>query len=110
MKLAPFSLNDQLIVEPYKHGQGLQSEIKNGLAFVKQKIDLIGLTLLAEARLSDGNYLPVGTVVYIPEDVLNLNTSQWAKNVRKCAALGDKEFIVVDKKHVVLIDTKEELK
>ena len=105
MSINLFSLNDFLILEPYQQGQGLQAEIKNGLAFVRQKNELAGLKLLAEARLADGSYLPVGSTVYIPEEILS--TAQWAKQIKKCQALGDRQFIVVEKKYVAMIDTHE---
>jgi hypothetical protein len=100
-----FSLNDFLILEPYQQGQGLQAEVKNGFAFVKQKNELVGLKLLAEARLSDGGYLPIGSTVYIPEELLT--TAVWAKQSKRCQALGDKQFIIVEKKYAALIDTNE---
>jgi hypothetical protein len=107
MKIPAYSMNEKLITTPYKAGDALKPEIRNGLAWVKAKVDLIGLTLLVEARLNDGNYLPVGTVIYLLEDVLNGPTAKWAKDVRRCAALGNQEFIIVDKNNVVMVDTQE---
>lgn len=101
-----FSLNDQLIVEKYKLGQGIKSTGEDkGFAFIKQKIDMVGLKLLVEARI-DGTYLPTGTMVYLEED--KLNTQPWAKAIRKSAALGDQEFIVVPLREIAFIDTGEE--
>lgn len=110
MKLPAYSLNDKLILEPYDHGQGLKTEIRNGLAFVQQKVNLVPLKVLVEARLNDGSYIPAGSLVYLEEDALCGKTASWAKTVRKCQALGEQPFIVVDKHHVVMVDTREELR
>lgn len=107
MKLKIFSVNDLFVVEPYQQGQGLKADIRNGFAFVQQKSELAGLKTLAEARMSDGSYIPAGSTVYIAEDLLT--TAQWAKNVRKCSAFGDKQFIVVELKYITMIDTNEEV-
>lgn len=109
MKLPAYSMNDKLILEPYDHGQGLKTEIRNGLAFVQQKVNLVPLRVLVEARLNDGSYIPAGSVAYIEEDILCGKTATWAKTIRKCDALGDQRFIVVDKQHVVMVDTKENI-
>jgi hypothetical protein len=105
MKSSIFSVNNILILEPYQQGQGLKEEVRNGFAYVKQKTQVVGLKLLAEARLEDGNYLPVGSTVYISEELLT--TQPWAKNVRNSPGLG-KPFIVVEMKFVTMIDTNEQ--
>lgn len=107
MKLNMFSLNDILVLEPYQHGQGLKEEIRSGFAFVKQKSELFGLKVLTEAKLSDGSYIPAGSIAYISEELLS--TQQWAKNVKTCAALTEK-FILVELKYVSMVDTNENLK
>jgi hypothetical protein len=104
MKLGIVSLNDTLVLEPYQHGQGLKEEIRSGFAFVKQKSELFGLKVLAEAKLSDGSYIPTGSTAYISEELLS--TQQWAKNVKSCAGLSEK-FILVELKYVSMIDTNE---
>jgi hypothetical protein len=100
-----FSLNETLIVEKYKLGQGLKSTGEDkGFAFIKQKVDIVGLKLLVEARL-DGTYIPVGSMVYVEED--KLSTQPWSKSVRKSPPLGDQEFILVPLREVAFIDTLE---
>lgn len=100
-----FSTNNQLILSTYKQGQGLQAEVKSGFAVVKQKNHLVGLSLLVEARLEDGSYLPVGSTVYIDEELLM--TQPWAKKTKRMPALGDQDFLVVELRHAVAIDTRE---
>lgn len=100
-----FSLNETLIVEKYKLGQGLKPTGEDkGFAFIKQKVDIVGLKLLVEARL-DGTYLPTGSMIYIEED--KLSTQPWAKSVRKSVALEEQEFILVPLREVAFIDTME---
>jgi hypothetical protein len=95
-----YSLNDNLILEAYKQGQGLREEVSNGFAKVAQKVTLIGLKLMVPAKLSDGHYIPANSVAYIQEDLLM--TQQWAKQVRK-ADFSEKEFIVVNKANIVMV-------
>lgn len=104
MKIGMISLNDTLILEPYQQGQGLKEEIRNGMAFVKQKTELCGLKVLVEAKLSDGSFIPAGSTAYISEELLS--TQQWAKTVRTCAGLSQK-FIMVELKYINLVDTNE---
>ena len=101
-----FTTNNTLAVKPYQQGQGLQGEVKNGFAFVKQKTELVGLELIADARVVEsGNALmvPKGSTIYINEEYLT--TQSWAKQSKKCPALGDQLFILVELKYVSLIDT-----
>lgn len=103
--IGAFTLNDLLAVEPYQQGQGLQGEVKNGFAFVKQKNTLAGLKLILEARLNDGSYIPAGSTIYIKEEFLMEHP--WAKQIRKSNPTGNQEFILVELKNVVMIDTNE---
>jgi hypothetical protein len=105
MKLGMLSFNDRLILEPYQQGQGLKGEVRNGIAFVKQKTELFGLKVLVEAKLSDGSFIPAGSTVYIAEELLS--TQPWAKNVFSCEALKDQKFIIVELKFVNIVDTNE---
>lgn len=97
------SLNNLLILKPYVQGQGLKKEIKNGFAMIQQKTSLEGLEVLVDAKV-DGTVIPAGSIAYIPEDMLS--TKEWAKQVRKAAAL-EQEFIIVESRYVTFIDTKE---
>jgi len=96
------SYNDSLILETYKQGQGIKTEVKSGFAFVSQKSKLIGLKLLMDAKLNDGSFLSKGVTAYIPED--HLATMPWAKNVKTSDALDKQEFLVVPLKEVVFFD------
>lgn len=96
------SYNDTLVTEVYKQGQGLKSTEIKGFSFVSQKIGLVGLKLLIEAKLNDGSFVPAGSVAYIPED--HLSTLPFGKDVRTAKALGDTEFIMVPLRNVVFIE------
>lgn len=108
MKLGMISLNDTLVLEPYQQGQGLKEEVRSGFAFVKQKNELFGLKVLVEAKLSDGSFVPANSIAYISEELLS--TQQWAKNIKTCAGLSEKKFILVELKYVNMIDTNENLR
>jgi hypothetical protein len=95
------SQNDTLILEAYKQGQGIKTEVKSGFAFVTQKSQLIGLTVLMDAKLSDGSFVPKGTVAYIPEDHMAM---PWAKNVKTAAPLDKQEFLIVPLREIVFFD------
>jgi hypothetical protein len=96
-----------LILEPYQQGQGLKEEVRNGIAFVKQKSELFGLKLLIEAKLSDGSFFPAGSMAYISEELLS--SQAWAKNVKSSSALPGQKFIIVELKYVNIIDTNEKI-
>lgn len=97
-----YTLNDKLLVEPYKLGQGLKPEIRNGLAVVEQKVNLVGLKLLADAKLNSGEILEKGAVIYFREEDLCNKMSVWAQRQMKSDFTEDK-FLIADKKDVVAI-------
>lgn len=86
------SFNNRLVVETYQK-QGLQSKVSNGFAFVEQKVTVKGLTVLVDAKLADGTYVPRGSIAYIKEE--SLHTQPWAQKIYECDFIKG-QFIVVD--------------
>lgn len=97
------SLNNLFILRAYQQGQGIRAEIKGGLALPGQKLNLVGLELLADAKV-DNEKITKGSIAYIPEDFLM--THDWAKKVRKSEAV-DGEFIAVESKYVYMVESKD---
>jgi hypothetical protein len=70
------SVNNKLILEPYKGGKGLQAQVKSGFATVQQKNKLVGLKLMANAQVRNGDRvldLPAGATIYFTEEVVYLH-------------------------------------
>lgn len=95
----PRSFNNRLIVEAYRK-DGLKSHVSNGFAFIEQKVSLKGLTVLIDAKLSDGTLVPKGSTAYIKEELLH--TAAWAQKILQSDTLPT-QFIVVDITHVEFI-------
>lgn len=96
--------NNKLIVEAYDGSKGLRQEIRGGIAFVDNKSETVGLKVLAEAVLNNGDIVPAGSVAYIKENVL---AGPVAKDIRMAkAALGDSKFIEIDLVNICFIDVK----
>lgn len=93
------SFNNRLVVEPYQKG-ALQSTVTNGFAFITQKVTVKGLTVLMDAKLEDGTFVPKGSIAYIKEE--SLHTQPWAQKVLESDTLGV-PFIIVDLANVEFI-------
>lgn len=85
-------MNNRLIVEAYKK-EALQSDVKNGFAFIQQKVAVKGLKVLMDARLSDGTIIPRDSVAYIREE--SLHTKPWAQKILQSDTLSV-PFLIVD--------------
>lgn len=99
-----YSINDQLILSKYDHGQGLKTNVKSGFATTQQKTNLVSLELLVDAMLNNGNVVKAGSKVYFVEEFLY--TDQVAKRVRSGGIVGG-EFVVLDLKNAVAIEEKQ---
>lgn len=102
----PKSINNRLIVEPYKK-EGLKATVTNGFAMVTQKVSLKGLLVLmdAEINLPNGGYMRVrpGDTVYIKEELLH--TQQWAQKIYQSDAIqGD--FMIIESTYVDFVVSK----
>jgi hypothetical protein len=90
------SFNNRLIVEAYKK-EGLKSRVSNGFAMVEQKVAVKGLTVLMDAKLSDGTFVPKGSTAYIKEELLH--TASWAQKILESDTFRI-PFIIVDMTNV----------
>lgn len=96
--------SNKLLVEAYDGSKGLRQEIRGGIAFVDNKTETIGLKILADAILNNGDIVPAGSVAYIKENIL---IGPVAKDIRTAkAALGDSKFIEIDLQNISFIDVK----
>lgn len=98
-----FSLNNRFVLEPYITDKALRANVSNGFARVDQKVKVIGLTLLAEARIVVGttvHIVPKGMKAYIREEYLH--NSEWAKKILESPAVEGK-FLIVDMHHVEFV-------
>jgi hypothetical protein len=106
------SLNNNIICKPHNLSGGLKSEVKSGLAFVKQKQDVIGLEVLLTSRLVEGeniSTIPAGSIVYIREE--RISTMVWGKTIQSIKTSGtDKgvDCILIPGAEVVGVELKEE--
>ncbi len=99
------SYNDKLVLTPYQLGQGMTSKVVGGLARPEQKSSIVSLTLLLEARLNSGEYIPAQSKVFFDEEFLSV--SQEAKKI-KTSSLVEGSFILMNLRDVVAIEVPEE--
>ena len=106
-----FSLNNRLVVEAYLSDRALKAKETNGFAMIQQKVEVKGLKLLMDARLTQmGNVqidgvsapaiVPKGSTVYIREELLH--TQAWAQKILESPAVEGK-FIIVDVNNVEFV-------
>ena len=101
-----FSINNRLILEPYKTDRSLRANVTSGFATVEQKIEVKGLKVLADAHIFEGNgrtthmVIPKGSIAYIREEYLH--NQAWAQKVLKSDAI-EGGFIIVDLNHVEFV-------
>lgn len=91
-----FSVNNRLVLESYKADRTLKANVSSGFAMVAQKSSVVGLRLLAPARISIGDswyVLSKGSIAYIREEVLH--TAIWAQKTLECDLIEGK-FIITD--------------
>lgn len=93
-----YTINNQLALTPYNHGQGLKSSVKSGFAIVEQKIRAIPLTVLVDAKLSSGEVIPAGSTAFVLEETLK--NEQSTLKIRT-GTLFDGEYIVLDLRHIL---------
>jgi hypothetical protein len=102
MEYNPVSYNNRLIVEKYVKGE-LRDKVRNGLAFIDQKLSLKGLKVLVDAHISLGGYLltiPKGSIAYIKEE--DLHTKPWGQKPLESDAV-EGPFLIIDLANVEFI-------
>lgn len=76
------SVNNKLVLEPYKGSKKIEGVVKSGFATIKQKSTLVGLTLLADGKVAIGKEqmdVKKGMKVYYLEEVLH--AADWSTKV-----------------------------
>jgi hypothetical protein len=96
------SLNGVLIVRPYKN-QGVKSEVRGGMSFVKHAVSLIKLELLINYKDSQRDF-KAGSFVYFKES--DLGGLQWAKEIMK-DSLVEGDYILARLENVVIVEEAE---
>jgi hypothetical protein len=100
------SLNNNVICKPHPLSGGLKGELKSGVMFAKQKVDVVPLEVLETSRIIEGQQvtvIPAGAVVYIREE--RLQTLPWGKQVQH---LKGNEVILVPGNEIVGADFDSE--
>lgn len=92
----PFSLNNKLVVETYKGGREIRKTVTNGFAMPSQKMNLVGLEVLMDAKMADGSVIPAGSKAYIREEILF--SGAFAKKVLECDFMKE-PFIVAEREN-----------
>lgn len=103
--MSMFSLNNRVVVEAYKTDKSLKATVSNGFAMVTQKIALVGLKVLVEAKLADGRIVPAGSTVFIRESLLH--TSPWAQSALQSDAVSA-PFLIIEQNFIEFVKTPEE--
>ena len=98
------SFGNSVMLEPYKHGQGVKTEIRGGFAFASQKKTLVPLKVMVNAWHPNGTMILAGSIAYLKED--KVTVEGWAKDVRKVEGT-DLEVIIVDYNEISFFDVKD---
>jgi len=99
------SFNNTVICKPHSLAGGLKAEIRSGVAFVKQKMDIIPLEVLQNSSIMEGQSsirVPAGATVYVREE--KLTTMPWGKTVQR---LKGADVILVPGAEVVGVEFPE---
>jgi hypothetical protein len=94
------SYNRKLVCEPYVTAGGIQSEVKKGMTFIKQKSAVVGLKVLMDAQIDDKISIAKGSIVYLTEELLSTQPSY--QKPLTSDAIKD-PFVVVDFGHVLFV-------
>lgn len=84
--------NGFLMLSLYQRKNGLEATVKNGMATVRQKQEIVGLTLLADYECSGVSYKK-GQKALFKENVLH--SAPWAKDKFKLEGM-DQEFMLAE--------------
>jgi hypothetical protein len=98
--MANISYNNKLICETYKADRDLRKVVNNGFAVVEQKSKVVGLTVLMNAKLANGDIVLAGSKAYVKEKLLR--DSQMFKETFEADTINER-FLVVDLNHVDFI-------
>lgn len=91
--MTTISYNNKLICETYKEDRTLRVKVNAGFAVVDQKSRVVGLTVLFQAKLANGDVVLPGSKAYIKEKLLR--DSPAFKESFEADTISER-FIVVD--------------
>lgn len=97
------SLNSRFILEPYASERVMKAKETNGFAMIAQKTSVVGLKLLVDVKLPNGELISAGNRAYIKEEYLY--TQPWAKNVYESNGVQGK-FIIVDLNYIEFVSNE----
>ena len=100
------SLNNKLLLKPYKGEKKVKANISGGFASIAQKSTLIGLELVADFQYVTPTHIErieKGSTVYFQEELLY--ASNWSKTEFDCESIEER-FIIADIGSVICIGTK----
>jgi len=98
------SIYNNIVCKPIPYAGGLKSEVKSGVAFVKQKVDIVSLEVLFDAQVVESGLkytIPAGSLVYVKEE--RMATMPWGKNVLK---INGTEVQVIPANEVISYEEK----
>ena len=102
------SINNKLVLEPYKHKGKIKANTSGGFATIAQKSNLVGLKALEYGEFKIGSKIypvPKGSMVYFKEDTLH--TQEWSTQTYTCNELKE-SFIIAEANQVVMIGPVDE--
>ena len=98
------TVNNKLMLEPYKGSKKIEGVVKSGFATIKQKSTLVGLKIMADARIPLGReqFIEVkkGQIAYYPEEILH--ASDWSTKLYNLNG-SEEQFVLGEALHVVAI-------
>lgn len=98
------SVNHLIACEPYKGARGIRSKISSGVAVVQQKTGVVGLRVVADAKIDKDTIVKAGSIVYIKEEILYTYKDMYA-SVLECSDIKE-PFILANYSHVAFIKEK----
>jgi hypothetical protein len=105
------SLNNCLVVEQYVK-QEVKSQLVGGFAQMSHKIGLKPLKVLVDAKLADGTLVPAGSVAYVREEYLHLNSAANRNGGANIPTFTNEDicnapFMIINIANVDIVDVKE---
>lgn len=97
------TVNNKLILEPYKSKGKIEAQVSSGFASIKQKSTLVGLKLLADGKVmigKDAMDVKKGQTVFFPEEILHAH--DWSKKTFNLEG-SEEKFIVAESIYVVAV-------
>jgi len=97
------SINNNILLEPYKGGNKIEMEITKGFGTVKAKATLIPLKVVQDAIDKDGGSISKGSTVLIKEEILATR-----ENYKKTYTVegGKGEFVIGNILDIISINKK----